>query len=410
MLATFARGWTMKTRRTFLQLGGLALAALGPGMRQLFAQPAGAIKRFLMESPPGTETIINGKRCLYFGGTSYYTLQNHPEVLRAAHAALDRYGMHSSTSRASGGYGNTPLYEEVERVAAQYFAVEDAAYVASGYLFNLAALQTLREQQAFDVVFQDRMGHYSLVDFSATLSVPVVTFAHRDPEDLANKLKANLKAGQKPIVISDGIFPVAGEIAPVPEYAKVLEPYSGLLWLDDAHAAGVLGPNGRGTYDHFGVKSPRLLFGGTMSKAFGGHGGIVPGVPNLAQGIRRSHVMAGATMPLSAAAAASLKGMQLLMAHPEWRAKLWSNAKRLKMGIHQMGFPVTENVVPVVSFALPKAEDMRHVHEELLRRGIVIQLSHYVGAGAGGVLRMVTFATHTDEQIDRLLAEIKKLV
>jgi 7-keto-8-aminopelargonate synthetase-like enzyme len=271
-------------------------------------------------------------------------------------------------------------------------------------------LQALRAQQAFDIIFQDRMGHYSLVDFSPALGVPVVTFAHRDPEDLANQLKANLKAGQKPIVVSDGIFPVPGEIAPVPEYAQVLEPYSGLIWLDDAHAAGVLGPNGRGTYDHFGVNNSRFLFGGTMSKAFGGHGGIVPAGPDLAQGIRSGHVMAGATMPTAAAAAASLRGIHLLMAHPEWRAKLWANAKRLKMGIRRMGFPVTDTVVPVVSFALPKAEDMQRVHEELLRRGIAIQLSHYVGAGPAGVLRMVTFATHTDQQIDRLLAELKTLV
>jgi 7-keto-8-aminopelargonate synthetase-like enzyme len=400
----------MSTRRTFLRgsLGGLV--AVGFSLRDLLAQPAAAIKRYLMEAPPGTETVINGKRCLYFGGTSYYTLQNHPDVIRAAHEAIDKYGMHSSTSRASGGYGNTPLYEEVESTAAKFFGAPDAAYLASGYLTNVAALQILRQQHGFDIVFQDAMGHYSLVDFSQSFGLPVISFAHRDPNDLEAKLKANLTAGQKPLVISDGIFPVPGEIAPVPDYQKVLAPYDGLLWLDDCHAIGVIGDNGRGTYDHFKATGASLFFGGTMSKAIGGYGGIVPTTTELARGIRGGHIMAGATMPPSAAAGASAKGMQLLMAHPEWRTRLWANAKRLKDGIRSLGFSVNDTVVPVVSFALKSADDMQRVHSELTNRGIVIQLSHYVGAGPAGVLRMVTFATHTDEQIDRLLTTLKALV
>jgi glycine C-acetyltransferase/8-amino-7-oxononanoate synthase len=369
-----------------------------------------AVKQFLMESAPGTQTVLNGKRYLYFGGTSYYTLQRHPEVLKAAHEAIDRYGMHSSTSRGGGGYGDTPLYDEVESAAKKFFDTEDAAYIASGYLTNVAALRVIRERQGFDVIFQDAMSHYSIVDFSKSFGLPVVTFAHRDRGDLAAKLKANLKAGQRPIVLSDGIFPVPGEIAPVPDYLKVIEPYNGLLWLDDAHALGVIGPNGRGTYDHFGVKGDHLFHGGTMSKAFGAYGGIVPTTKALATGIRDGHVMDGATMPPSAAAGAAVKGIELLAAHPEWRAKLWANAKRIKAGVKALGFHVDDTAVPVVSFALGKAEDMERVHEELLNRGIVIQWSHYVGAGPAGVLRAVVFSTHTNEQIDRLLSNLKALI
>ncbi len=400
----------MNSRRGFMRQALAGLAALGIGVRELLAQPAAAIKRYLMEGPPGTETVINGRRCLYFGGTSYYTLQNHPEVLKAAHEAIERYGMHSSTSRASGGYGNTPLYEQVERTASTFFATPDAAYMASGYLTNVASLQVLRAQLGFDVLFQDAIAHYSLADFSQSFGLPVVTFAHRDPDDLAKKIKATLKAGQKPIVLSDGIFPVPGEIAPVPDYVKVLEPYGGLLWLDDCHAMGVIGPNGRGTYDHYGVKGDRLFFGGTASKAFGGYGGIVPTTTSVAQAVRGGHIMSGATMVPAAAAAAAVRGMELLLAHPEWRTRLWENAKRLKSGVRAMGFSVNETNVPVVSFALKKAEDMERVHGELTNRGIIIQLSHYVGAGPAGVLRIVAFATHTNEQIDRLLGELKTLV
>ncbi len=400
----------MGTRRGFLQRLASSLAVLGAGVREILAHPAAVLKRYLMEGPPGTETVINGRRYLYFGGTSYYTLQVHSEVLRAAREAIDRYGMHSSTSRASGGYGNTPLYEEVERAAGRFFGTEDAAYLASGYLTNLAALAALKERPGFDVIFQDAMGHYSLVDLSRSFGLPVVTFSHRDPGDLERRLKSELRAGQRPLVVSDGIFPVPGEIAPAPDYVKVLEPYGGILWLDDCHALGVIGPNGRGTYDHFGLKGERLFFGGTMSKAIGGYGGIVPGPGWLASAIRAGHVMSGATMPPSAAAGASVKGLELLGAHPEWRERLWANARRLKAGIKALGFPVTATEVPVATIALPKAEDMERVHATLMDRGILVQLSHYVGAGPAGVLRIVVFATHTNEQIDRLVGALKSLV
>jgi len=398
----------MSSRRRFLQHAVAGLAAFGAGLRQVLAQPGATVRRFLMESPPGTEATIDGRRYLYFGGTSYHTLQYHPEVIRAAHEALDRYGIHSSTSR--GGFGNTPLYAEVERMAARFFGTEDAAYLASGYLSNIGALQVLRLRRQFDVIFHDETAHYSIVDFVHATGTPVHTFAHRDPDDLARKLKAHLKPGQTPLVMTDGVFPVPGEIAPVPDYVRLLEPYRGLLWLDDAHAFGVLGTRGRGTYEHFGLSGDRLLFGGTLSKALGGYGGIVPTSAAMAQDIRDGHIMNGATMPPSPSAAASLKGMELLLRHPEWLVNLRENARRLKAGIKRMGFPVQDTDVPVVAFALKTAADMERVHAALMDRGVCIQLSHYVGAGPAGVLRIVVFSTHTGDQIDRLLRTLQALV
>jgi 7-keto-8-aminopelargonate synthetase-like enzyme len=398
----------MQSRRSFLKYTVSGLAALGAGLREALAQPAAAVRRFLMGSPPGTETTISGRRYLYFGGTSYHTLQYHPEVIRAAHEALDRYGIHSSTSRS--GFGNTPLYAEVERMAARFFGTEDAAYLASGYLSNIAALQVLRLRKRYDAIFHDETAHYSIADFVHATNTPVHVFAHRDPDDLSRQLKAGLKPGQTPLVMTDGIFPVPGEIAPVPDYVKALEPYNGLVWLDDAHALGVIGANGRGTYEQFGLSGDRLFFGGTLSKALGGYGGIVPASAAMAQDIRDGHIMNGATMPASPSAAASVKGMELLLSHPEWLTRLRENARRLKAGIRQMGFTVQPTDVPVVSFALKTASDMERVHAALMDRGICIQLSHYVGAGEAGVLRIVVFSTHTGEQIDRLLGTLNALV
>ena len=364
--------------------------------------------RFLMESGPDPWTVINGRRCLYFGGTGYLGLQTHPEVVKAAQDALALYGTCSATSRS--GFGTTPLYREVEQTAARLFVAEDAVYLASGYLANVAGLDALAQLRRFDAIFLDDGAHWSLGDLAPALRKPVYPFAHRDPEDLEVKLRANLGAGQRPVVASDGVFPTFGTIAPVAAYLEAVKLYDGCVWLDDCHGIGVLGPNGRGTSEHLGVTSDRLFFGGTTSKAIGAHGGIIPGTAELVRLIRDGHVVSGSNAPSSAAAAAAVTGMRLMMDHPELRARLWDNARRLKSGLARLGFPQEDSPVPVAAWALPAAADMDRLHAELMRRDIAIQRTHYIGGGRHGLLRAVVFATHQPADIDRLLAELKTVL
>jgi glycine C-acetyltransferase/8-amino-7-oxononanoate synthase len=361
-----------------------------------------------MESAPAAETVISGKRYLYFGGTGYYTLQNHPSLLQAATAALARYGMHPATSR--GGFGTTPLYVAVEAASARFFGAEDAAYIASGYLCNLAGLQALTAADGFDAIFVDRGSHYSVTDLLPALGLPVVPFAHRDPEDLRRSLRAHLRAGRRALVVSDGIFPLMGHLAPVPAYLEVAAAYDAVLWLDDSHGVGVLGERGRGTCEHYGLASEWLLFGGTLSKAFGAYGGVIPGRKDFVRAVRAGHVMNGATSPTSPAAAAALAGIELLAAHPEWRMRLWDNARMLKSGLRRLGLPVEDSPVPIAAWALESARRMDGVQRALMARGICIQRARYVGAGPAGVLRVVVFSTHTAEQIGRLLEELQRVL
>lgn len=398
----------MPTRRNFIKLASAGLVTVGTAVRAFTQQVSGMVGGFSQESAPAAETIYNGRKCLYFGGVSYFGLQNHPELIKAAQQALAQFGTHSATSRYP--YGTTPLYAEVEKRAAEYFGTEDAAYVTSGYLENMAAFQAMAQLKMFDVILLDEGAHYSVFDFAWALRKPVFTFAHADPGDLSRKLKDNLKAGEKPLLMTDGIFPTFGLLAPVPEYLKIIEAYDGLIWVDDAHGMGVLGPHGRGTFDHFGLRSDRLYFGGTFSKAFGSHGGIIPGKAELVKTIRSGHIMNGASAGSSATAAAALKGMELLAAHPEWREQLSKNARQLKAGLKQLGFEMHDGPVPVAAWRLKSSAEMDRVQAELLKRGILIQRSRYVGAGPDGALRTVVFSTHTSEQIDRLLRELKTLL
>jgi 8-amino-7-oxononanoate synthase len=398
----------MENRRRFIETITLGIAGATLGARKLAAQLVGSKYRFEMDSGPGPETVINGKRLLYFGGTGYFSFQTHPKLLQAAQKATADFGMGTATSRNV--FGTSPLYLDVEKTASNFFGSEESIYLPSGYLINIAGFQSLAALRRFDAMFVDEGAHWSITDFMYALQKPVYVFRHGDAESLRTQLKSNLKPSERPLVVTDGIFPAFGKVAPIPDYFKLVDAYDGCMWLDDCHAIGVLGENGRGTYEHYGLRSERLYFGGTLSKAVGAHGGIIPGNQEFILPIRSGHIANGANASPSAAAAAAVKGMELLMTKPELRQQLWRNAHQLKSGLKAMGFEQDDSVVPIAAWTLKTGEDMDRVHAELMDRGIAIQRTHYVGTGLNGALRAVVFADHKPEQISRMLTELKALV
>ncbi len=365
-------------------------------------------QQYLMGSAPGAKTIINGKEYLYFGGTSYYEMHKNEDVINAAIDALKRYGINSSSSRNS--FGTTNLLLEVEKESAQFFNCEDAVYLSSGFLTGLAAVQALINKNMFDAVFIDEISHYSN-EYAAKLSgKPIYKFSHQDDADLEEKISINLQPGKKPLIITDGIFPIFGTIAPIDKYSRIIEKYNGILWVDDAHALGILGLNGRGTYEHYGLISERFYFGGTFSKAFGGYGGIIPGTKKFIDEIKNNQIQNGSTPPPSSAAAASLTGLQLVKSNPGMKLKLWENANRLKTGLKNIGIEVEDTNVPIAAWTMNSKAEMQKLQSDLMKKNIVIQYIQYVGAGTNGALRIVVFSSHTSEQIDNLIYELKKIV
>ena len=362
----------------------------------------------VMESAPGPETIINGQRYLYFGGTSYYGLHNHPKLIETGIATWKTLGTNTATSRR--GAGTAPVHLEVEAAAARFFETEDCAYLASGYLSNTAGVQALYQAGKFDVIFIDEHAHFCVHDAARSTAANMHTFSHLNPEDLQQQLKVHVKAGQKPMVLSDGIFPALGKIVPLAEYLEILEPWNGLVWLDDAHAAGVLGANGRGTAEYFGVNSDRVFTGATLAKAFGGFGGIVKGASDFIRLVRSGPVMSAASAPPSPVAAATAKGIQLVSENPQWRERLWENARQLKKGLREMGLNINQSDVPIATFPLEGPDRIQQVREQLLKRNIFVQHTSYPGAGPGGMLRIVVFSSHSDEQINHLLKALSAVI
>jgi 8-amino-7-oxononanoate synthase len=361
----------------------------------------------VMQSAPGAETIIDGKKYVYFVGTGYLGLHGHPEVIEAACRATRQYGIGSATSRE--GYGNNPCLLEVEERSARFFGTEEAFYYVSGYCGNAVMAQALRDD--FDLFLVDDLAHYSVFDGVLQGNKRYVTFRHLDTDDLSAQLKKQLKPGERPLVMSDGIFPVSGEIPPVDEYLKVLSRYDGAgICLDDAHAVAVLGESGRGTYEHFGLKGETLYYSGTLSKAVGGHGGIIPGRRSLIRKIHKaSHLYNGATPPPVPAAAATAKALEIIMSRPELLASLRANVRMLKQGLNELGLDTDDTPVPIICLRHAEPERMEKIHRSLMDRGIIVA---YVGSYAGveGVIRIAVFATHTPEMLNRLISEIARLL
>jgi 8-amino-7-oxononanoate synthase len=380
----------------------------------------------IAESPPGPVMRIDGAEYLYFVGTGYLGLQAHPEVIRAACDAAERYGIHSATSRA--GFGNTPPTLSVERRAAKFFGTETSFYFPSGYAGNSILLRAV--ESGFDALFLDEHSHYCVFEAAAQSGRPAFHFRHRDADDLACNLRKHLQPGQRPLLMTDGVFSVRGTISPLADYRAALASYPGAgLLVDDAHGVGVLGDRGRGTLEHFG-----LFDGGinanvigplsqtkmgdcttflctTLSKALGGFGGIIPGSERFIEHVRRaSHWYDGATAPPAPVTAASARALELIQADPDLRARLRSNVRRLKDGLRAMGFDVDDTPVPIICLVVGNIENMRGMQQELMRRGIAVAyIAAYSGLSAAGCLRIAVFATHTDDMIQRFLDELRRL-
>jgi 8-amino-7-oxononanoate synthase len=361
-----------------------------------------------MESPVGPRVIFNGREMDYFAGAGYLGLQNHPVVLQAAQAALVRYGISTATSR--GGYGEHPIYDELEKEACAYFNAERILYFASGYLGISILTQATRNR--FDHIFIDSSAHFSLWDAAYSTNMPITPFHHLRSQSLEEKLRGELRRQERPLVLSDGVFPVSGEIAALPEYLEIVKPYHGLVYLDDAHAVGVLGKSGGGTPDYFHIKDASCRTSATLAKALGGFGGVIWGEEKWVLSIdRTSRISAGASPPPLIMAAASARALELARKSPELRLHLLENVSRARNGLRALGWNLPDLPVPILCLAARQGISLERIKKKLFEQDIAIELVRsYTSTPAGGALRIAIFANHSNDQIDRLVDSISRCI
>jgi 8-amino-7-oxononanoate synthase len=360
------------------------------------------------DSPPGPEVRLAGRPYLYFGGTGYLDLQRRPELADAADRAMRRFGLHPATSRV--GFGETPPLLEAEAEAAQFFGTEAAWLLPSGWLGASVLLEV--HHRAHDRLFLDHEAHFALRDAARLTGRPVTFFAHRDAASLHACLQSELQPGERPVVLTDGVFPISGTLAPLPAYLDLLRAYpEALLVVDDAHGFGVLGAQGRGSAEYHALHSdPRLLVTGTASKALGGYGGLLPGTAAQIHHLQATSAWFAGSTPLpTPVAAATAAALRLARTEPGLRARLAANIRTVRAGLRTLGLPVADLPTPIIPIVLADAALMQRLHDRLREEGIIVPyLSRYVGLGAHGALRLAVFATHQPQHFEQLFAALRR--
>lgn len=388
------------------------------------------------EGPPDAMISIAGRVYLYFAGNGYLGLQADPQILATTCEAVLRYGIGTATTRTA--FTSPPVFE-VERRIADRLGMDRALYTASGYIANQILLESL--EGTFDRIFIDESSHYSLFDAAKRIRGPrcrPIPFRHGSVDDLKEKLDRNLQLHERPIVLTDGVFSLLGTIAPVRDYLELLAGYEGAsLGIDDAHGFGILGENGLGTLEHFGIApslanrtahdqaddlgfgtpegsdeiTTKLYFCFSLSKAVGGCGGAIPGSESFIQRLKdRSTVYFGASAPASPIAAATAQALALL-SERSIRDKLGDNTALLKEKLRNLGLPVDDSPIPVAILTLGSSGNMRRIQKELSERGILISyLPRFAGLGSQGALRIAVFATHTPEMIEEMVQALREVL
>jgi 7-keto-8-aminopelargonate synthetase-like enzyme len=342
-----------------------------------------------------TYVIWGRRRLSYFAGCDYFRLSSHPEVLRAVKEGLDRYGLNVAASRMT--TGNHPLFTQLEKALANFFGAPAALLVGNGYATNMIVVQALRDD--FSHILMDERAHLSQRDATRFFAGPVLEFKHRDARDLARRLRGKTR----PLLLTDGLFSRDGEIAPLAEYLKVL-PAKGMILLDDAHAAGMIGATGQGTAEYAGVPRRRIIQAVTLSKAFGCYGGAILCQAGLRRKIMTGSAMFAGSTPLPLPLAnAALRAMELLRRDPGLRCRLSRNVNYIKTALRERGVSIAHTPAPVVSIVPRDAAEEARMRRRLLSQGVFPSFIRYPGGPADGYFRFVVSSEHSQRQLDDLL-------
>lgn len=363
---------------------------------------------------------VGGEAAVSFSTNNYLALANHPRLVAAAKAGLERYGVGNCESRLLGG--DLPVYRELERRLGALKHKSDAVLFVTGYMTNIGVLSTLvkagllarlhgfrpskRRKYAY---FTDEYNHISIREGILMSGADKQTYRHADMDHLESLLKS--ADGVSPIIVSDGVFSMEGTIAPLPELTALAEKYGAILYIDDAHATGILGDNGGGTSEHFGCYSETIMQMGTLSKALGSIGGFVALEREMADVLRLTSSAYGFTCPPPPDQAnALLAALDLLQEEPDRRLRLWDNQRYFVERMRPLGYTLTATETPIVPVLIGEAERCQRFARALRAEGIHVDAIQFPAVPVGQArLRFMLNAAHTRAQIDHVVDTMARL-
>ncbi len=350
-----------------------------------------------IESPQGAWIITDGKRVLNMCANNYLGFANHPTLRAAAKSAIDEFGVGPAAVRSIAG--TMSLHKALESKLAAFKNVEATISFQSGFNSNLATIPAMVGEE--DVIFSDELNHASIIDGSRLSRARIVRYAHCDAQSLEDRLKNEREARRK-LVITDGVFSMDGDIAPLPDIVNVAEQYDAMLMVDDAHGEGVLGKNGRGIADHFGMHGRVDMEVGTLSKAFGVIGGYVAGRKHVIDYLGqkgRPFLFSSALTPSDVAGC--MAAVEILQDSEEPVRKLWENTKYFKDKMRSLGFDLGRSQTPITPVMIGDAKVAKDFSRRLFEQNVFAQSIGFPTVARGKArIRVMISATHTREDLD----------
>ena len=360
-----------------------------------------------ISSPQGAWLQIEGRSVLNFCSNNYLGLANHPRLVEAAKKAIDQYGVGPGAVRIISGTND--LHIELEKRIARFKAVEAALSLQSGFQANAATIPALVGKE--DVIFSDRMNHASIIDGCRLSGGKILPYEHCDMASLEAVIQENLPKYRRAIIITDGVFSMDGDVAPLDKIYEVARKYDILLMVDDAHGEGVLGKGGRGIVDHFGLHGKVDVEIGTFSKAFGVVGGVVAGKATIIEWLRqrgRPFLFSSAVTPPDAAAC--IAAIDILEASTELVDRLWDNARYFKAEMKRLGFDMGVSTTPITPVMLGEAPLAQQFSRELFEAGVFAMATGFPIVPLGkSRIRVMISAAHEKADLDKGLEEFAKV-
>jgi glycine C-acetyltransferase len=360
----------------------------------------------VLDGEQAARTSVDGRSVVNLSSNNYLGLTTHPALREAARQALDRFGVGTGSVRTIAG--TMALHVELERRLAEFKRTEAVVVFQSGFAANAGTVAAILTKD--DVVVSDALNHASIIDGCRLSRAAIKVFPHKDV-DAARAILRDLPAGQRRLLITDGVFSMDGDLGPLPALCDLAGQFGAIMMVDDAHASGVFGSNGRGTVDHFGVHGRVDIQVGTLSKAIGALGGYVAGSRDLIDFLHhRARPFLFSTSHPPSVTATCLAAIDLLMAEPQIIDRLWENTRFFKAGLSALGFDTGASESPITPVIVGDGARAMELSDGLFAQGVFAQgIAFPTVARDKARVRTIVTATHTRDDLQYALDAFAKV-